>query len=450
MVEKAINPIYTTERPNSSINIYNGDLELKAPAIISSRGSVEFRWQPSISLRFKMDPIIFSPTLFNVPPGNYAILNIPTVPPMNYDVIITRRGLRENEGDVPTIQFAGIASENRWSDVLCDEIKFHVVNMSEHIGSVITYHSDRSLFARRIALSDEDWETTIDGTENIDELTEGLRQDGGFAITHAGILRHRGGLPFKIKEGIQQLEVLGLFLSFTEGRSCRPVLLVGTRNREIVFRDFLVNTRIDPWKGNWSWNPMEARYLDDAYKGFILRWKDPKWRRPIPIIIELYIRANTYPTIELSIVDSFTALDFLASACFPGISEQSSVVKLSRILSKGGLNNQTLPMDLYSYYNSFYRKYCPSDKKADAATIITDFRNGVVHGNKSIRPGKMENRPKIYDDGDRSNPPVPSSIKREARQLALWCVEMSLLRLFGYKGHYNDRLSRAQQIPMPS
>ena len=62
------------------------------------------------------------------------------------------------------------------------------------------------------------------------ELTEELHQDGGFAITHVGVLKQSGGKTFKISEGLDQIKALGFFLSFAEGRWCRPVLLIGTRN----------------------------------------------------------------------------------------------------------------------------------------------------------------------------------------------------------------------------
>jgi hypothetical protein len=451
IAEQAIDPIYITEHINSSINIFNGNLELKVPVTISSNGSIEFRWQPSMSMRFKTDPIIFSPTFFNVQPNNYAILNIPTTPPMSYDVIITQNSFSANAGSSSKIQFAGEAETNRWRDILCNEMKFHIANMSNYIGSVITYHSDRSIYARRIAVSDDDWEITIDGVENIDKLIEDLRQDGGFAITHVGTLRHRNGLPFKVTEGLKQLKALGFFLSFVEGSWRCPVLLVGTYNGEIVFRDLSGNTRIDPWKGRWRWSTKEARYLNDVYKGFISKWQDPNWRGPIAEIIELYVRANTYPTVELSVLDSFTALDCLASA-YSLDNVKNGYERIRQALSKGGLDNRNPPKDLYDIYDRFYKNNCPTWKRADSATILADFRHGVVHGDKNVELGKLAkwNRPKLFDDRDPNNPPVPPEIKTEAENLGLWCVEVSLLKLFGYIGHYNDRISRAQHVPMPT
>lgn len=382
----------------------------------------------------------------------YAILNIPTDPGMSYDTIVTEKSMKMTVDHPVMVQLGGIAQESRWSDVLCDELKFHIANMSGYIGAIITYGPDRtSGYARRISLSDDEWETTIDGVKNIKELIEGLRQEGGFAITHAGVLRRKGKMPFKITEGLKQMKTLGFFLSFVVGRWCCPVLLVGMWNGEIVFRDLSGNTRIDPWKGNWSWSPKVAKYLDDAYKGFISKWKDPKLRGPIAKIIELYVRANTYPTVDLSVLDSFTALDCLASAYDPQIDKLWGSDRILSVISKGGLTGRGPPIALYTLYDTFYKTYCPagSSKTADGATILTDFRNGVVHGNKPIKSGDKNPRPKLDDDGDISNLPVPFDIRIEAGELGLWYVELSLLCLFGYNGRYNDRLTRVQDTQSP-
>jgi hypothetical protein len=55
----------------------------------------------------------------------------------------------------------------------------------------------------------------------------------------------------------------------------------------------------------------------------------------------------------------------------------------------------------------------------------------------------------LDDDGDVSNPPVPTKARIEAEELGLWYVEMSLLYLFGYEGEFNDRLTKVQGIRVP-
>ncbi|MGD0953286.1 MAG: hypothetical protein ABR985_12990 [Methanotrichaceae archaeon] len=450
MIEKAIEPLYATARPNDSILLFREcDLELRTPWLIFGKGKTELWWAPTKAVRFELDSIagtnehafeslVFDFLTFGSLP---AILNVPTIPPMSWDVIITKANIPLLSGNL-----GGLIRKTRLNgddEAQCDELKFHIVNLDNFIGTSVMYPS-KNLWPRRIVLSDDKWEITIDGVENLEELIKGLDQEGGFAITHVGVLKQRCKKPFKVTDAIEQMGTLGNFLSFVEGRWCFPILLVGTRKGEIVFRDLSARRRIDQWKGNWRWSPMLAKYLDDAYKGFASKWNDPKWRKTVATILEFYTRANTYPTVELSVLDSFTALDRLASAY--SLEEVTPASKrIRQALAKGGLNNQSPEKELYTFYEDFYKKYFPS-KSADCATILTDFRNGVVHGNRFIKPNDKWCRPKLDDDGDRSNPPVPSEIKSEARQLGLWCVEMSLLYLIGYNGLYNDRLTGVQDV----
>ncbi len=448
MANKAIHPIYFMDRPNVPLILFKECcLELRVPSLIFGRGSVEFRWQPSTSLHFKMDPLdaaAFGMTKV----GMKAILNISTNSPVGLDVIIDNSNLEFKAGKLPTCRLEGKANSNRWNDVLCDEVRFHIANMHQYIGSLVIYSSKRS--SSRISLSYDNWEITIDGVENLKELIDALDIEGGFAITHVGTLKHKDRVLFKVTDAVEQMRTLGFFLSFVEGRWCCPFLLVGMLNSEIVFRDLSGCVRIDRWMGNWRWSVKnDAKYLDDAYKGFMSKWKDPKWVGAIALIIEFYVRANTYSTVELSVLDSFMALDRLASAYDPEIDNKNGSVRIYRVISEGGLIKKSLPTALCAFFDAFYKKNCLPGKNADGATVLTDFRNGVVHGNRAIRSISNKNRPKLDDDGDVSSPPVPFEARIEAEELGLWYVEMSLLYLFGYEGEYNDRLSRAQDVKMP-
>jgi hypothetical protein len=461
MVNKAIEPIYTMEHPNAPIVLFKEcNLELRAPMLIFCRGRIEFRWQPSPLLHFTLDPIKLKDQRLRPELGTDAILNIPTNPPISLNVRISHVSgdtKTDNEGHIDfnlsTSRLGGVAKDTRRDDVICDEIKFHIANLKNYIGIGIVYPSKQFRYYRRIALKEGDWEISIDGVENIDELIEELRQDGGFAITHVGVLKKKGGMEFKFSEGLDQIRALGFFLSFAEGRWCYPVLLVGTNKGEVVSRGLPPEgARIDPWKGNWSWSEeVQEENLEDAFWHFALKWKDPKWVETMAIVIDFYIRAITYPVVEFSVLDSFTALDRLASTYNPTIDGKSGTERIASVLSHGDLIGRDLPTDLYTFFNAFFRKHCTPGKIADGATILTEFRNGIVHGNKPIIPGKYGNRPKLDDDGDVKNPPVPFEARLQARELGIWYVEMALLYLigYGYNGEYNDRLARVKGVSPP-
>lgn len=451
----AIEPIYTTVHPNDSIPLFNEyDLELRTPRLIFGRGSIELRWQPIKSARFEF-ALTAARTrtaliaLFKLSElvGRNAILNVPACPPVSLDIRLNEHHC--NIGELPTCCLNGLSLKTRFDgDALCDELKFHIANLHDYYGTWIEYPSGASA-PRRIALSDDNWEIIIDGVENLKELLNELSQKGGFAITHVGVLRQKEKKSFKASEALEQMKQLGFFITFVEGKLCFPILLIGTLKGEIVFRDFFTEGRINQWGGYSKWSTSEANDLDHAYKGFVSKWNDlnPYWRETIALILEFYARANTYPTVDLSVLDSFMALDYLALAL--GI-KGNGRDRISQILAKGGLDTQSPPNDLYILYNTFYKKNSSlkscKHKKADIATILTDFRNGVVHGN-SLPSAQC--RPKLNEDGDRINPPVPFEIKSEAKRLGLWCVEMSFLYIIGYNGYCNDRLNEEQDVIVP-
>jgi len=461
MVNKAIEPIYTTTHPNAPIILFDEcDLELRIPMLIFSKGRIEFKWQTSPLLHFALDPIKLKdirsiPTL-----GTEAVLNIPANPPISLNVRINQVSknyetdkLGHIDLNASTVRIGGVAKDTRWDDVLCDEIKFHIANLKNYNGICIVYPSKQTGYFRRIALKDGNWEIIIDGVENIENLEQELGQNGGFAITHVGILRQKEGKEFKISEGLDQIKALGFFLSFTEGRWCKPVLLIGTKNGQIVFRRLPPEgARVDPWKGNWSWSEeLQEKDIEDAFWHFASKWKDPKWTETMAIVIDFYIRSIVYPVVEFSVLDSFTALDRLACTYDPKMDNKSGAARIASVLSHGDLISQDLPKDLYVVYDAFFKKYCTPDKKADGSTVLTEFRNGVVHGNKPIIPRKYGNRPKLDEDGDTKNPLVPFEARQHARELGTWYVEMALLYLigYGYQGVYNNRLTRVKATTVP-
>jgi len=61
----------------------------------------------------------------------------------------------------------------------------------------------------------------------------------------------------------------------------------------------------------------------------------------------------------------------------------------------------------------------------DGPRVLTEIRNGIVHPKK---------RQKILE--------APPSTRNEAWDLGLWYLELALLGIFNYHGHYANRISR--------
>jgi hypothetical protein len=224
LVENAIEPLFTTAHPNDPIPLGEYNLELRIPKLIFSKGNIEFRWGIRNSSVFELDPITGTDVfrlsgLVNQLDQN-VILNVSTTPPISWDVIITKSQVETTTGGPSSLNLSGLIQKTRFNDdvgdVLCDELKFHIVNLHAYYGTPITYPSNpNSLWRRRIVLNDNDWEIIIDGVENCDKLLDELKRGGGFGITHVGVLRNKEKRPFKVAEALKQIDQLGL--------DCTPV-----------------------------------------------------------------------------------------------------------------------------------------------------------------------------------------------------------------------------------
>lgn len=166
----AIVPLYITEHANDLIPLFNEyDMELRTPTLglIFGNGNIEFRWEPNKSVHFELRPTA-GINIFRLEAlvGQNAVLNVPTNPSISLDVRINNHHVELNAGSTPTGHLGGLACATRFDEaILCDELKFHIVNLHDYFGKWITYPSQSSA-ARRIALSDDTWEITIDGVEN--------------------------------------------------------------------------------------------------------------------------------------------------------------------------------------------------------------------------------------------------------------------------------------------
>jgi hypothetical protein len=130
--DEAINPIYIMDCPNDPISLVEEcDLELKASMLIYGKGSIELRWQPSIEAQFKLETTNCRSDLV-AHRAEQAILNVASDPILNLSVRITNSSthLPFSEDTLPSCNLGGLVVESRQdSRVVCDEIKFHIVNM---------------------------------------------------------------------------------------------------------------------------------------------------------------------------------------------------------------------------------------------------------------------------------------------------------------------------------
>jgi hypothetical protein len=174
-------------------------------------------------------------------------------------------------------------------------VVFHIVNLGEYHGGEHVMHrrEDGFAMANRVVLDAEGWRITFDSVEGQDEVIRSLRHRGGHAITYVGRMERTDGTLIGSSDVEDVTGFLVSFLSFLNGDRCSIVLPVAydSASRE-VWRGWNAGCNA-PWigKANWS-KDLPARWLSQAFPGFLRRWLDPDWQEAVGLAIEWYLQGK--------------------------------------------------------------------------------------------------------------------------------------------------------------
>jgi hypothetical protein len=129
---EALKALYLTPSPNTTINLFEGNLELNLASgnTLSTPGIIEWRWLPSPSIRFACTGLDHYPNSADL---SEAKLDIPALN-LSCEVFITNMGVGEGGtyygGLLRTPVLVGEDSD-------CDQVIFHLPNFFSFIGEVI-------------------------------------------------------------------------------------------------------------------------------------------------------------------------------------------------------------------------------------------------------------------------------------------------------------------------
>jgi hypothetical protein len=166
--------------------------------------------------------------------------------------------------------------------------------------------------------------------------------------------------------------------------------------------------------------------LGDAFAGYLTRWNDQLWNEPLRIATQLYVEANGPVTADTSLVLGQNALELIAWVRFveqlgTRKAEDFDSLKASDRLREllGWLQvDAAIPTQLTALANEAIRRGW-----ADGPHAIGEMRNALIHPNKRQRLMA-----------------TPGMARIELQELALWYVELALLRLIDFKEPYANRL----------
>jgi hypothetical protein len=265
---------------------------------------------------------------------------------------------------------------------------------------------------------------------------ERLDTHGGYAAGHVGILNRRDGGRFTPSAAEDILFCLHYFLSFARGLWSGPIIVEGMGARRPLWTDWPSQARLTDWQGVSSWFPThDASGAGAAFEGFADLWADATWHHPLREIIFWYVEANLNAgAIEGSLVLAHATLERLSwvhwvghrtvnAASFDGI-QGGAACRIALLLA-----DLDIPIGLPSPLVPDLAAWANSENIVGGPPAVTKVRDTLVH------PRRRE-----------LLAPTSPQVRIQARQLALWYVELALLALCRYNGPHVNRLQKGPTV----
>jgi hypothetical protein len=408
----------------------NGRLLQKGAQVASGDVGLSLIWLPHPNVRFEMNA---EPWLVDTEPGNLE-LDFPQAVTVPVSVGRVHVGA--------TSEIAGNLSDRAahgdTTDV--DAISFLLANWPAMRGEWITKPGAGGWLGR-VVLESPPWRVTLEVRRDNRELVDELRAFGGYAVTHVGRLERIDGARFSVADGRDVLEALNLFLSLARGLWTPPLLPVGYDGQAIVWREWIGRTS-SPWRATFAWfSPWQPQTLTDAWPLFMQRWQDSQWRDSLTLGIWWYIEANGEATAETSLLLCQVALELFSWVIL--VQEQAQLTRKQHKDTSAEDNIRALlqwaqiPLAIPAEHATL-TQYAAAEGWADGPTALIRLRNKLTHpGGKAAT---------IFA--------VPAEARVELRQLALWYVELVLLRFQDYRGDYLVRhraghVGDVERVPWP-
>lgn len=289
------------------------------------------------------------------------------------------------------------------------------------------------LYKSRLKIQDESWEIIFDKIENYKTVQEKLKSHDGFGITYTGRIEKLNSQQFHSEELTQIINKLYYFLSFARGANTPVFNFHGYNDQdEKVWRDCSIH-RSARWsltQNNWFCDQNAYDQLSDLFPQWSKLFDDKLWSKEIPKILYWYFysgRNTEGAGTDGSLVLAIAALELLS---YNYLVRYTSLRSKDKFESKYLSNNiykmledlritDALPQNLEKLYG-----YAIGENWQRSPKAIVEIRNEIVHPDRESSPD--------------------SHVCYEALQLALWYIEMVILKLCNYEGVYSNRLNQSK------
>lgn len=424
-----IKGIYNTPKINQQVSFHEGP-------VVFDPDNLKIHGKARILMRFLPMPRIIIeavPTQFikDFEVGRKVSLRFPSIPVNTEAIISSLKISREIQVTaIPACDLFIVDPANKPS-----KITFHIFNFPQFLGwEGVFLTKNKKIYRKGLVLLEEgEWKVIINSVPNLKQLTDTLKSDGGYAITHVGLIEQKYKKSFNIDEAKEILHALSWFFSFCRGffiGSLLPVCF--SRKNKFSFKRWHKGL-LDSWRYVFSWfDHHHGQLLAEVFPGFFKLWQNEIWKDTIETSIYWYIRSNTSEGgIDGSVILAQAALELLAWTLLVDdngrfdhneFEKKSAAEKITLLLSECNIPLE-IPSTL-SELNKIKNRF-----KWDGPKAFTEIRNFLVH------PGEKRKR--------LAGEKLPLA---EVWKLELWYIELALLYLFGHVGYYADRLRKDRWI----
>lgn len=434
--EELIPPVYSQGAPNVCIDLGTAAIEFALDdKAHRTDAHVELRFAPFARLLFSLAAHDVTPMLGSLLSllrrGSTLRLSLPDHHGASFDAFLIHVGT----SGATFLPQSSVVTLTRRTDDLASAV-FHLFNLPDFHGPddyAIQGSEPNDGWARcgRATLEADGWKITIAGLRATSDLEEALRTDGGYVITHMGKVERSDRSTFSSERLDSVLCCLQYFVAFCVGRWVGVALPVGVDQQgDKVFEEWGI-PRVAPndWSGTGSWfDEHHGELLSQVFPGFYARWKDPLWTQAVETALYWYVCANDrgYGVgVDGALILAQNALECLAwTYCV-----QERRIVSEPAFSRRGLpaadkirmlaSTLEIPVDLPGDMTAL--RACAGTASSNIPDAITFIRNALVHPTKSK--------------------PFAQDAYYEAWRLAMWLLDLVLLRLCGHSGEYADRLA---------
>ncbi|WP_439559251.1 hypothetical protein [Dyadobacter sp.] len=413
--------------PNDPTIIYHGQIVLeKEDYEVFIDGKISFDWLPEIRLTF--EGAIPDTDIYH----DFLGFNLSKQP-----LRVRADNIDFGKGEITQFvngKYSGrIIGEKAIGDLNAqvEKITFVIPNLKSISGEAVSW--DGNYYSnKRLTLDNMDYSIILEENVAYKESKDQLQNTGGYCIQYYGEAVKKAGL-FTYSEATSLAQSLSTFLSFIVGRRTSLLFLTGMSRKSNVWNDFSTNI-VDRYKPVSSWYHRDKQMdLKALWKTFSFIWNDQKQVSNLKNVISFYLESNCNKVfIENCIVLSQAAMELIYNWEFveKGLGKETDYaqVKLTKLVENLMLSTD-IPQSL-NYLKQLEnvvfvdKLFSPRPKITLAAEAFLEIRNAIIHGNTWRREnlGKISTHARI-----------------DAWILGNWYIELSILKILGYNGLYNNR-----------